>query len=186
MLQQWRTLRRICSRLSFRAGLSLAHLGKSQRRVQRSGQVTYTKVARRCIEMSIAYRVDHEARVVVAVGQGILTEADFIEYQREVWSRPDVAVYSELGDLSRVTKIDMASHQIQNLARAAASMDERTSNSRLAIVAPGDLSFGLSRMFQAHRELTTQSTRGVGVFRTIEEALAFLGIDHVVPMPHLG
>jgi hypothetical protein len=136
--------------------------------------------------MSIAYRVDHDARVVVAVGQGILTEAEFIEYQREVWSRPDVAGYSELGDLSRVTKIDMASDQIENLARAAASMDEKTSNSRLAIVAPADLSFGLSRMFQTHRELNPQSTRHIGVFRTIEEALAFLGIDHLVPMPHLA
>ncbi len=86
--------------------------------------------------MSIAYRVDHDARVVVAVGQGIL-------------------------DLSRVTKIDMASHQIQNLAWAAASMDEKTSNSRLAIVAPADLSFGLSRMFQTHRELNPPSGRQI-------------------------
>ena len=136
--------------------------------------------------MSIAYRVDHDARVVVAVGQGILTEAELFEYQREVWSRPDVAGYSELGDLSRVTGIDMASGQIRTLARTAASMDEQTSNSRLAIVAPADLLFGLSRMFQTHRELSPQSARDVGVFRTIEEALAFLGINHVVPMPHLA
>jgi hypothetical protein len=141
-------------------------------------------MVRRFTEMSITYRVDHDARVVVAVAQGILTEAELIEYQREVWSRSDIAGYSELGDLSRVTKIEMDSHQIQNLASAAASMDEKTSNARLAIVVPSNLLFGLSRMFQAHRELNPQSTKAVGVFRTIEEALAFLGIDHVLPMPH--
>jgi len=135
--------------------------------------------------MPITYRVDHDARVVVAVGQGILTEADLIEYQREVWSRPDIAGYSELGDLRRVTEIEMDSHHIQNLARTAARMDEKTSNSRLAIVVATDLLFGLSRMFQAYRELNRQSSKDVGVFRTIEEALAFLGIDYVLPMPHL-
>ena len=42
--------------------------------------------------MPISYRVDHEARVVVAAGHGVLTDADVCGYQREAWSRPDVAV----------------------------------------------------------------------------------------------
>lgn len=30
-------------------------------------------------------RIDHDARVVVAAGRGVLTDADVFDYQREVW-----------------------------------------------------------------------------------------------------
>jgi len=51
------------------------------------------------------------------------------------------------------------------------------------LVASENLAFGLGRMFQAHRELDRRSTREVGIFRTMEEALAFLGLDHALELP---
>jgi hypothetical protein len=56
-------------------------------------------------------------------------------------------------------------------------MDQPRTSTKFAIVAPDDLAFGLGRMYGAYRRLDERSTKEVGVFRTVAEALAFLGIQ---------
>ena len=134
--------------------------------------------------MPMLYRIDHEARVVVAAGHGVLTDADVFGYQREVWSRPEVKGYAELVDMTHVTEIALPSpERIKVLAALAADMDQDASSSRFAILAPSDIAFGLGRMFQAYRESHSKSTKEVGVFRTMEEVLAFLRIRTPLEMP---
>src|SRR5215510_1754369 len=102
--------------------------------------------------MPMIYRVDHDARVVVALGRGTVTDADVFGYQQEVWCRTDVLGYDELIDVTQVTHIALPSAgRVRDLAVLAAGMDHQASNSRMAIVASNDLAFGLSRMFQLHR-----------------------------------
>jgi hypothetical protein len=48
--------------------------------------------------MPIVYRIDHEARVVLAAGHGVFTTEDAFGYQKKVWSRQDVQGYDELID----------------------------------------------------------------------------------------
>lgn len=136
--------------------------------------------------MPIVYRVDHEARVVVAVGHGVVTDADVFGYQREVGSAEALFGYDELIDMTLVTEIASASStRVRELAELGARMDDKQSSSRFAIVAPTDVAFGLGRMFQTYRELDRRSTKEVGVFRTMEEAVTFLGIDGPPPPPEL-
>lgn len=136
--------------------------------------------------MPFLYRIDSIVRVVVTAGHGTITEADVFGYQREVWSRSDVAGYDELIDMTRVTMIDApSSGRVRDLAALSADMDSTVTGTRLAIVAPDDLAYGLGRMYQNYRELNPQSRREVGVFRTMEEALAFLQIEHAVSLPDL-
>jgi len=134
--------------------------------------------------MPIVYRIDHDARLVVAAGYGVFTPAAVFDYQREVWSRPDVKGYDELIDMSRVTRIEVSEpHRMKELAALSASTDDAAGSSRFAIVAPADIAYGLGRMFQTYRELNPKSTKSVGVFRTMEEALAYLEIDSAVTVP---
>jgi hypothetical protein len=127
--------------------------------------------------MPIHYELDHERRVVLAEGSGTLSDSDVFGYQHEVWSRPELHGYNELMDLSHVERIEPPSPQrIRDLAELAARMDSELP-SRFAIVAPATLAFGLGKMFQAERDAQERSTKDVGVFRTRNEALAFLGID---------
>lgn len=136
--------------------------------------------------MPMAYRVDHAARLVIAAGHGILTDADVFGYQREVWSRDDVAGYDELVDMTRVIRIDLPSaDRIRDLATMAAAADHPAKPSKFAVVAPEDLAFGLGRMFQAYRESDSRSTKEVGIFRTLEQACAFLGVELNVATPEL-
>jgi hypothetical protein len=128
--------------------------------------------------MPIEYYIDHEQRLVMAKGHGILTHEDIFEYQRGVWSIPELAGYDELMDMSHVEHITLPStERIRELARLSAEMDARTSTSRFAIVAPTDLAFGLGRMYATYRSLDDRSTKQVSVFRSREAALAFLGIS---------
>jgi hypothetical protein len=48
----------------------------------------------------IDYLINHERRVVLARCRGVLTDEDVFGYQHEVWSRPEVAGYDELVDMS--------------------------------------------------------------------------------------
>jgi hypothetical protein len=128
--------------------------------------------------MPIAYTIDHAQRLVTASGHGALTGDDIFGYQQEVWSRPEVAGYDELVDMTHVEQIDLRSvDHIKQLAELSASMDATATQSKLAIVAPGDYAFGLGRMYESYRRLEGRTTKRIGVFRSMAEARGFLELD---------
>jgi len=52
--------------------------------------------------MPIEYHIDHGRRLVLASASGKLTAEDFFNYQRNVWSLPEVRGFNELVDMSKV------------------------------------------------------------------------------------
>lgn len=127
--------------------------------------------------MPIEYRIHHERRLVLATASGTMSDQDVFGYQREVWSRAEVAGYHELIDMSAVESIALPSpKRVEDLAGLAAKIDA-PGTSKFAIFAPTDISFGLGRMYQTHREMKSQGARKVGVFRKMEDALAFLDVE---------
>jgi hypothetical protein len=130
--------------------------------------------------MPIDHFIDHERRLVVARGRGVFADTDAFGYQQKVWSAPEVAGYDELIDMTDVTEIAIRSPvgpRMQELANKSATQDHPDRASRFAIVAPSTLAYGLARQYAIYRELDARSRKQVGVFRTLPEALAFLGID---------
>ena len=126
--------------------------------------------------MAIEYRIDHERKLVWAKGRGTLTGDDVFGYQRDVWSSPEVQGYDEVMDMGDVERIDLASvRKVKDLASLSADMDSPATPSRFAIVAPRNEAFGLARMYETYRRLESKSTKQVGVFRSLEEAMKFLG-----------
>jgi hypothetical protein len=126
--------------------------------------------------MPIEFHCDHGKRLVLAKAYGILTEEEIFGYQREVWSREEMIGYDEVIDMSECGKIvSPRSDRIRNLAALAASMDSRSTRTKFAIVAKDDFAFGLGRMYRAYRILNDRSKREVAVFRTMEDALAWIG-----------
>jgi hypothetical protein len=132
----------------------------------------------------IAYRIDRDKRLVVARGYGLFSPGDVFDYQTTAWSDPAIAGFDELIDMTDVTEVSLPSaHRIQELASVAARMDVGTLRSRFAIVAPTDLAYGLGRMFKVYREADERGSKVVGVFRTLEEALLFLGLKQAPDFP---
>jgi hypothetical protein len=135
--------------------------------------------------MPLEYDIDHARRLVTARGRGILTYQEMIEYQSAVWSRPDVDGYDELVDVTAVEDFAQPStEKVRDLASLSAVMDGRRA-ARFAIVAPGNLAYGLGRMYQTYRSLERSGTKDVGIFRTMAEALVFLGTGRDNPAPSL-
>jgi hypothetical protein len=134
--------------------------------------------------MPIIYRIDHERRLVLARAIGIFNATVAFTYQRDVWTRPNVAGFDEIVDMSPVTEVEMnPPDRLRQLAELSSSADLPTLSSRMAIVAPTDLTFGLGRMYEAHRALQSRSTKDVGVFRSLAEAYAFLGVEGTPEWP---
>ena len=137
--------------------------------------------------MPLVYRIDRDAKLVVAAGYGTVTDSDVFRYERETGARSDMIGYDELIDMSSVTEIDVATaERVEELAAEAAAKDYVHGPAKLAIVAPGDIAFGLGRIFQIHRRVEPGSMKDVGVFRTMDAALEFLGIDHPIDLPGLN
>jgi len=127
--------------------------------------------------MPIDYRIDRDRRRVIATVTGTLVRDELFAYQRDVWSRTDLAGYDQIVDMSAVAGIDApvpSGPVMQELAALAAGMDDPARPTRFAIVAPGDLAFGMGRMYATYRGQNPKSTREVRVFRTMEEARAWL------------
>jgi hypothetical protein len=125
--------------------------------------------------MPIEYRVDHDERRVLAEGHGAVSSAELFQYQRDVWSRADVAGYDELMDMTGVTSIAGDTPEgMRSLAELAARSDPAGSRARFAIVAPQESTFGLARMYETYRGLEERSTKKVAVFRDRDEALKWL------------
>jgi hypothetical protein len=132
--------------------------------------------------MPIEFRIDPERRMVWAQGRGTLTDQDVFSYQQDVWSRPEVAGYNELFDMTDVEQIALpSSRRVQDLAALAAEMDAPHTHSKFAIVAPDDLAYGIGRMYKAHRELQQGSTKQVAVFRCLKAALEWLEKNQTDP-----
>jgi hypothetical protein len=84
-----------------------------------------------------------------------------------------VSGYDELVDMSEVEQIVLPSvGRIRTLARLSASMPE----SKLAVVASGDLAYGLGRSYEAYREVNDQSSKRFGVFQSLADARPFRGL----------
>ena len=75
--------------------------------------------------------------------------------------------FLKLWDFSR--GINLENSQVEEIA--SYSKKRTTGPSKSAIVALQDLTYGLSRMYEVHRELEHQDTRA---FRTKEEAILWL------------
>lgn len=74
------------------------------------------------------------------------------------------------------THVEFVSNaRVFEFAQLSGSMDPPAVSSKLAIVATSDLHFGLARMYQAYRASSAKGTKVVGVFRTRDEALNWLG-----------
>jgi hypothetical protein len=136
--------------------------------------------------LPIDVRIDHARKLVVVRVHGVMSDEETFGYQRGVWSDPAVAGYDELVDMTAVEEIQLPSAaRARELAALAASMDIPGPQTKMAVIAPQDEAFGLGRMFEMMREMEPGSRRKVGVFRTAEEAMAFLGhkgpIDPAAP-----
>ena len=125
--------------------------------------------------MPYRVRLDPEAGLVEIVFEGVLGQDDVADAVRKLLFDP-VYAHQPLGlfDASGVTSADFATDLIWQTARSAeTAVDPHLARGKLAIVAPGDEAFGLSRIYQSLRERSPVEVR---VFRARADAERWLGL----------
>jgi hypothetical protein len=104
--------------------------------------------------MSIECHIDHGRRLVIASASGKLTPEDFFNYQRNVWSLPEVRGFNELVDMSKVEEIlSPAFEHISELAKLSANMDDNTISTKFAIVASDTFAYGMGQLYETFRNV---------------------------------
>lgn len=134
--------------------------------------------------MPIKFHIDRDRRIVFGRLVGKVTVPEMFEYSHDVWARPEVVGFDEVIDTNGTNEIEVATPTVlRSLAAKSVALSAAVPRGRLAIVAKQQVQFGLSRMYEAYRELEPGRTQEVGVFRTLAEASAFLGIDVTASAP---
>ena len=121
--------------------------------------------------MPMHYQIDRERRFVLSRGVGTLTDEDVLGHQREL--RAEEGFQSDMNqliDLSQTERFDLGASTLRQIV----AMNPFGKGSRRALVSPGDLAFGMSRMFEAFSDGSEQEIR---VFRDMAEARSWLGAD---------
>ena len=123
--------------------------------------------------------LDH-GTLLVFTGSGVLTGLELIETTRKLVESGDAvrAVRRTLVFFDQVTKMDVNTDDVRRLIEIDQSLMELIPRTTIAIVAPKDELFGLSRMWEMMVGVPGWETR---VFRSRPEAEAWLQAARVDP-----
>jgi hypothetical protein len=119
--------------------------------------------------MAFTYRIDLEQRRVFSTGVGKFSYQDAKHHMEKLLKDPQFdPTFSQLLDLTEIDTGEISPDQVVELAKT----NVYSNQSRRAFVAAKPLTFGLARIFAAHR--ASRGETGIGVFSTLKEAQAWL------------
>ena len=120
--------------------------------------------------MPARYRIVPEHRLVVTELEGRVTDADLFQQQDQLRRDPAFSPdLKQLVDASAVTEAAVTAEGLRSAARNTALAEGAVR----AIFAHMPSHFGLARMFQLN---TRGGEERIAVFRTLDEACAWLGV----------
>jgi hypothetical protein len=127
--------------------------------------------------MPIEYRYVEEHELVVTTFSGVVTDEELLAHGHRIGNDERIPWgHREVVDMRTIDSVTVTSPGIASLI----DIDRRSgkaSETKLAIVAPKDVVFGLSRAYQIRSK---PDRPVVEVFRTIEEAAEWLGVPSAV------
>jgi hypothetical protein len=133
------------------------------------------------IPSSFRFEFDRVDKFLLLRVEGRLTEELFAELYKAI-RKYSVATNASAGiwDMSSVTKFELSSEFLRELAKSEPAMPNATKRPRF-IVATDTFGFGLMRMFQMSGERTRSALK---VVYTLDEAFAELGVQspHFEPL----
>jgi len=125
--------------------------------------------------MPLRYKIIENKRLVYVLGTEIVTFDELVENIKELSDDP---LYKppmrKLVDYRRLQMIELSMQESERFAQEKELRRASFENEQCAIVAPKDVNFGIARM---HAALMDQSTMTTKVFRDLEDARAWLGIE---------
>jgi len=125
--------------------------------------------------MPISYQINKQNRTVFSYASTVITEDDFIAHFQQLQADPDFnSDYNHLFDCSRVEKFNINPDSIGRIAQLKLFSPQ----SKRAVLAGRDLSFGLARMYELYRNIQSDQ---IQVFRDRASAYEWLGLSPTKP-----
>lgn len=108
---------------------------------------------------------------MVTTYSGDVTDADVVRQICEIKQQaPYGPAYRVITDFTQVTQFNISSSEI----RSVADTESPLADAMRVMVAPSDIAYGTSRMFQS---LASRTRPNITVVRSLAEAYAALGVD---------
>jgi hypothetical protein len=123
----------------------------------------------------IAYRIDPEGRRILTHAWGVLTDADILAHKTRLLQDAEFDPgMPQLSDISAIERLEVTSAGVRAMVEHDAANAHRRAGHRMALVVPKSEAFGMARMYEL---VSGRVDNSVGVFRTREEAEAWLAAD---------
>jgi|SRR5689334_5658011 hypothetical protein len=121
--------------------------------------------------MPVNVRVDRSQKLVVTTYSGHVTDEDVARQISEINRHgPYDEEFRAITDFTAVTQFEISSDQIRLVAESKSPLEK----ARRVMVAPSDVAYGTSRMFQM---LAGRTRPNISVVRTLDEAYKALAVD---------
>ena len=126
--------------------------------------------------MSVSYTYEEDTHYLYTKFYGVLTDADLQGHAQAVVDDPLIkGEIKEIVDLRDVESVEATTDSISEIINIDKLHIDKLSEQKTAIVAPRELLFGLSKIYEVLYELADAPAR-VKVFREINEARKWLGL----------
>jgi hypothetical protein len=127
--------------------------------------------------MAASYRIDVARGVVYSRGWGVLTDEEIAAHAQTLRVDPRFDPgFRQIVDFRGLTNIRVSGAGVREVAR----YNPFRRDARRAFVVVSDEAFGLTRMFGM---FTDSSAEQFGIFRSIEPALEWIGMEPTAPWP---
>jgi len=124
--------------------------------------------------MPIFVELLEEQRLVYVRGTGVLTLADNLYVFQKLLADPRFRPgFSQLADFRDVADAELGEKELREIVANEQAHLGFLEGARIALVAPADFAFGLARMWEI---LAERMPFEAGVFRSLDEAVAWLGL----------
>jgi len=129
----------------------------------------------------MSYELDPDNHAVMTRVWGVMSDADALGHERRLIDDSSVPTNPrQIIDLREVAGFDVTQDGMLRMVELDNAHAARLGEGMVAIVAPEDLMFGISRMFQI---VTDSSPWQVSVFRTTHEARRWLDLSPETAAP---
>lgn len=125
--------------------------------------------------MPIKHIFKKDFGLTVSIHTGTTSDTEFIESYAEFYKSPEFCLsYNRLVDLRNANSSNRSPVALRKIAAITAKLYKESKHTpKTAIIAKRDLSYGLSRMYQAYSDSVPGE---LVVFRDIDDALAWLRV----------
>jgi hypothetical protein len=129
----------------------------------------------------LEFAIDPRQKLIHVRCTGTITLESIVDYERRVVDAPDFdSNFSEIFDLREAAISSLSFDDADELVDFERAHSRYLGPRRCAFVAPDDINYGTARMYSTLEEDSPMETR---VFRDLDSALAWLGVDGLPQAP---